>query len=384
MVVSVVSLLLALMGPPVIARGAPSGPQDPRSTRALATAPSATWSGATRIGRGSFGAVAIVFDSADHAHIVADGRSAGRFGIWYLTDRSGTWTQKRVMADAAGKYWQDPSITVDADDRITIAAWRASGGDPAASQGIFTVTDRGRARGSFPAVPTQVVAAPAAMPVLKTAGTRLAMAYVSDLPDVCWPLRAACLPALRFRTGVPGHWTTTTIAQHAVGPSLRLDAQGRARIAYATDKDVRYASAGTTTGSFSVTKLPGTSSADDLVALALDSGDQPSVAWVHAATPDTIRYARSDGGWGVPITVATAPVFTAVVGIALDGSDVPHILAAGRSVREETRVGGAFVETILATGVDAAGGAIRVSASGREIVLWTADSGGLFMAQRTI
>jgi hypothetical protein len=376
MVASVLSLVLTLLGTAAIAGEMAPERLDPlRAT----TAPTAAWSGAIRLAKGSFGAVAIVFDSADHAHIAASGRSAGKNGIWYLTDRTGTWTRTRILAAAPGTSWQDPSITVDSNDRIIIAAWLfdGTGGDPGVSRGIFMVSDRERARGTFPTVPSRVAAAPAAMPVLKTAGTRIAMAYLSDLPEIC------CLPSLLFRTGSPGRWATTTVAPDAAGPSLRLDSQGRARIAYATRRDVRYASAGTTTGSFSVTRLPGTSSADYPLALALDSGDQPSVAWVHGAAPDTVRYATYDGSWASPTTVAPAPVFTEVIGLSLDGSDVPHILAVGASVREETRVGGTFIETILATGVDALGGALRISASGREVVLWTPYAGGLFMAERT-
>ena len=340
-------------------------------------APTAAWSGAIRLAKGSFGTVAVVFDSADHAHVVAVGRSAGKTGIWYLTDRSGTWTQKRILADPAGKAWRD---RVDHRRRERPDHHRRLarlGRRPGGLRGHLH-GERSRARSRHvPNGPHAYCgrACRDARPEDRRHPARDGV--LSDLPEIC------CLPSLLFRTGSPGHWTTTTVAPDAAGPSLRLDARGRARIAYATNKDLRYASAGTTTGSFSVTSLPGTSSADYAVALALDSGDQPSLAWAHDAATDTIRYAAYDGSWPSPTTVAKAPVFTEVVGIGIDGSDVPHILAVGGSVREETLAGGTFVETVLATGVDALGGALRISASGREIVLWTADSGGLFMAERS-
>jgi hypothetical protein len=373
-VAGVVSLVLTLLGSSIIARETPSGQLDPRVET---TAPTAAWSGAVRLAKGSFWDVAVVFDSANHTHVAVAGRSDGKRGIWYFTDRSGTWTHKRILADPSGKAYTEPSITVDSHDRIIIATSRIYG-EGLESDGIFIVSDRGRARGTFPTVPTRVAAAPAAAPSLKAIGTRLALAYLSDRVGI------GPYPALRFKTGSLGHWTTTTVAPHAGGPSLRIDSQGRARIAYESTGGVRYARAGTITGSFSVTRLPGTSVDDYPVALALDSGDQPTIAWVHSATPDTIRYAHEDGSWPSPTTVARAPALTEVVGISLDSSDVPHILAAGGSVREETRVGTTFVEKILATGVDAFGGALRISASGREIVLWAPYSAGLFMAQRSI
>jgi hypothetical protein len=369
-------LALGVVGPPVIAHDVPSG----QSVRRMSPAPAAGWEANVRLAKGRFWDVSVVFDSANHAHVAASGRTDGKTGLWYFTDRTGTWTHQRILADRSGKGWRDPSIAVDSNGRIIIAAWLDACpdcGPHGPSEGIFIVSDRGQAPGEFQTVPTKVVAGPAAMPSLKTFGTRLALAYLSELVSL------GPLPKLLFTTQVNGDWKTTTVAAHSAEPSLRTDSQGRARIAYAGRGGVFYASAGTTTGGFTVTELPGTSSADWPVALALDSGGKPTIVWQHGGSPDTIRYAHEGASWPAPTTVAKAPIYTETVGISLESSDVPHILAAGGSVREETRVGSTFVETILARNINHFGAAIRISPTGREVVLWATDI-GLFLAERSL
>jgi hypothetical protein len=378
-VAGVLSLGLLLASAPLVARGAPAAD----AARGTAAIPSSTaWSEPVRLASGAFFAVAVVFDSGGHAHIAGDGTIAGRSGIWYFTDRTGSWTRQRIMANVGGKAWREPSITFDAHDRIIVAAWRDPNpgldvGGP--SDGIFTVTDRGLPRGTFSA-PELLVPGPAAMPTIKAFGTRLAVAYTA------WLRTAEPQPPIRFTTWSAGQRITSTVAKRAGSgpPALHLDFAGRPRIAYATPAGVHYASAATTTGDFAITKLPGTGPDDDLPALTIDPDGRPTIAWLHdGGDRDSLRYARQGASWPSPSRVGPAPRFTTALAIDLDSSGALHVLAVGDTVREMTGSGTDFTGETLARVNLPWDGAMRISSSDEEMAVWV-TSKGLFMARRSL
>jgi hypothetical protein len=45
-------------------------------------------------------------------------------GIWYLTDRPGYWTRKLVFPNPWDDYYMQPSLALDEQDHVTIAAAR--------------------------------------------------------------------------------------------------------------------------------------------------------------------------------------------------------------------------------------------------------------------
>jgi hypothetical protein len=378
-VAGVLSLVLLLASAPLVARSAP--PTDAaRFGHALPS--SAGWSEPVRLASGAFFAVAVVFDSGGHAHIAGDGTIAGRSGIWYVTDRTGSWTRQRIMANAGGKAWREPSITFDARDRIIVAAWRDPNpgldvGGP--SDGIFMVSDRGRPRGDFSA-PELLIPGPAADPTIRAFGTRLAVAYTA------WLRTAEPQPPIKFTTWSAGQPVTSTVAKRAGSgpPALHLDSSGRPRIAYANPAGVHYASAATIAGDFAISKLPGTGPDDDLPALTIDPTGRPTVAWLHdSGDRASLRVARKGGSWPSPSRVGPAPRFTTALAIDLDGSGALHLLAVGDSVRELTGVGTDFTGETLARVRLPWGGAMRISSDDEEMAVWV-TSKGLFMTRRSL
>ena len=327
-------------------------------------------------------AVSVVFDSASHAHIAAQGTIAGRSGVWYFTDRTGNWTRQRIMADARGTAWRRPSITFDARDRIIVAAWRDPrlGFDPGGpSKGIYVVSDQGRSRGTFSA-PELLVPGPAADPTIKAFGTRLAVAYPA------WLRTAEPQPPLRFTTWSAGQRVTSTVARRGGSgpPALHLDSSGRPRIAYATPAGVHYASAATTTGDFAISRLPGTGPDDDIPALTIDPAGRPTIAWLHdGGERKSLRYARKGADWPSPSRVGPAPVFTTALAIDLDSSGALHVLAVGESVREMTGNGTEFTSETLARVKLPLDGAMRVSSSDEEMAVWVTGK-GLYMTRRSL
>ncbi len=372
-------MLLLLPAAPLSAKGAP--PTD--AVRVTAALPSsAGWSEPVRLASGSFMAVAVVFDSASYAHIAAQGTIAGRSGIWYSTDRTGSWTRQRIMADARGTAWRRPSITFDARDRIIVAAWRDPrlGFDPGGpSKGIYVVSDQGRSRGTFSA-PELLVPGPAADPTIKAFGTRLAVAYPA------WLRTAEPQPPLKFTTWSAGQRVTSTVARRGGSgpPALHLDSSGRPRIAYSTPAGIHYASGATTTGDFAISRLPGTGPDDDIPALTIDPAGRPTIAWLHeGGARESLRYARKGADWSSPSRVGPAPVFTTALAIDLDSSGALHVLAVGESVREMTGVGTEFTGETLARVKLPWDGAMRVSSSDEEMAVWVTPN-GLYMARRSL
>jgi hypothetical protein len=372
------SLILMLSPAPLVAQGAPTD-----AIRVAAAIPSASgWSAPARLAGGSFMAVSLVFDSASHAHVAAEGTIAGRSGIWYFTDRTGSWTRQRIMADARGTAWKGPSITFDAHDRIIVAAWRDSrlGLDPGGpSKGIYVVSDQGLPRGTF-SVPQLLVPGPAAEPTIKAFGTRLAVAYLA------WLRTAEPQPAIKFTTRSAGQRVTSTVAKRAGSgpPALHLDTSGRPRIAYVTPAGVHYASAATATGDFAVSKLPGTGPDDDLPALTIDPAGRPTIAWLHdSGERESLRYARKGASWPSPSRIGPAPVFTTALAIDLDSSGALHVVAVGDSVREVTGVGTTFTGETLARVTLPWDGAMRLSSGDEEMAVWVTGK-GLYMTRRSL
>src|SRR5262249_37263181 len=101
---------------------------------------------------GFFTELAETVDATGKVHIAAGNDR----DVWYLTNRTGSWTSVKALVHTAGPdgfFWGQASIAVDGNNRVHIAATRfphAQGGE-----GIFYVTDAGRAQGTFGS-PTQI------------------------------------------------------------------------------------------------------------------------------------------------------------------------------------------------------------------------------------
>ena len=156
----------------------------------------------TLVKAGSFSELAEVVDSTGAIHIAA----ANDQDVWYLTDRTGSWTAKKVFAHTAspgGHLWGQPTIALDDQDRVHIAATRFPYG--AGDIGIFYATDKGHPRGTF-GTPTRIAADGNGEPQLKVYKGHL---FLVDVRNWC------CVGdgTVVRRTHWTGSWTTATIGR---------------------------------------------------------------------------------------------------------------------------------------------------------------------------
>ena len=329
-----------------------------------------TWSQPQRVLSGQFTGVSEVVDSTNHVHIAVTGRG----GVWYVTDRSGTWTQRRILANLTNTEYVAPSIALDEKDHVFIAVMRVPTTD-VGDQGIYYVTDKGRARGSFPTSPTMIAPPDDGEPSLKVSHGHLFLAYVNG-----W----CCVGdgEVQVRTNATGRWTVAHIAR-GQNPSLRVGSDGRPRVAFDSgwDPGIHYAVAASASGRFSVTTVPGTDATDGTYlgpALALDLNNRPHIAWFGAGG---IRYDwRSATGWHGPARVATYQGVS-YMAFDLDTLGRPNIVLGGRTMRHELLVGGAWHETTVATQVDVAYVAIRRAFNGHTVIAWADNGGGIWLSR---
>lgn len=318
----------------------------------------------SRIAVGSFDEISMAVDGTGKVHLAAT-RPNGN--LLYLTDRTGTWTSKLVakgnVLSEQGHKWTEPSLALDENDRVTIAIvktdWGGTGCD--CTRGIFTYSDKGRARGTFPALGTRRVAGGSHAPSLKTANGHLYLAY----------RRGATVPeepaAIRFKTNATGHWTDTKVKSFGYDystPALRIGDDGKARIAFATPSGIFVGTASTLSGGWSVEKVPGTNGHDDEVALSLTTTGKPVIAWTHTfQAPNGVRYAsKASGSW------VTQPVTSHVgkVALSLDATNQPFLAVGDNNGADAglwTYAGATFIEDELYA-ERSYGPQVRVASSG--------------------
>ncbi|MFN8619286.1 MAG: hypothetical protein U0869_00895 [Chloroflexota bacterium] len=317
-----------------------------------------------RIASGDLDQISMAVDSAGKVHIAAL-RPTGN--LVYLTDRTGSWTERVVahnhIPGGVGFIWQEPSLALDENDRVTIAAvktdWGGTGCDCTA--GIFSFSDKGRARGTFPSTGTKRVGSGTHAPSLKTANGHLYLAYRSGATNPEQPAK------IRFKTNATGTWTDTVVKSFAydpAAPALRIGDDGKARIAFDTATGIWFATAGSLSGAWSVEKVPSTSGRDAGVALSLASTGKPAIAWVRSGSAtDGIRYATK------PAATWTTQLVTGHVGqvaLSLDASNRPFLAVAddaGADAGLWTYAGDTFIEDEL-YGPKAWSPQVRIAGSG--------------------
>jgi hypothetical protein len=265
----------------------------------------------------------MVVDDQGHEHIAARGET----GIWYLTDLNGmgTWTRVRLTRDFTNQYGDRvtasaPRIALDRDrDRLVVVYTRTIGMDTPSTTDVRFIT--------FPVAPHGLDASSRSRPIPGISSA----ASVVMRDGVLAVVGEAGLydsTTVRFVTNATGRWTTAELGPERVGgptdPSLALDRDGHAVIAYVTDPPpagdpmIRLAHATTTTGGFHSTRV----AAGAAPSLVLDSHDRPLLAFTRAAS--TVFARRHHDGWH------HAPVLPAAVAVELrvDRHGRPHIIAA--------------------------------------------------------
>ena len=292
---------------------APTSAADPEAaatTSVLAT-PTQALSGAYPYG------MALALDAAGHRHVVATNRVGD---VWYSTDRSGTWARQRVMrGDAPYGAWMAPTIAIDTDQSVHIAASMCTISDtPGSCSGISYVTDKGRATGDF-GLPQRVAGDGMTDPSLKVAGGVLYLAYARC---ICVPEQGSA--PVFFKTDRGGIWHKEQVAAYGLGPALRLSSDGRARIAYTGPSGVRYSKARTRLGDFTTPVLvPGSASVVSAPSLALDGHDRAHIAWVGRGQGGVVRYTRRTvSGWGAVASLGAGRETE----LSLDARGRPHLV----------------------------------------------------------
>jgi hypothetical protein len=321
--------------------------------------------------------VFLAVDSGGHSHVAVERGD----GIWYVTDRTGAWKGRRVFSNPTDDAYRQPSLALDEHDRVTIAAalFTCIECAPGGVGGVFLVSDKGRARGSF-SEPVQVAPRGTDRPSLKTVRNRIYLAY-----EVC-----ACTPGpfrtpIWFATKVNGTWSRTkAYGGDGAAPSLRVDGAGYPRIAFWTESGLRYATARTRTGDFHTARIPGTSSSDGAPSLVLDSNGRGHVVFGHSGSLSgphgSVRYVRqTSSGWTSPRLVTSDNA--KAVAISIDAANRPHVLRGGQGVQEYTLRSGSWDRQVVAASGVVDSVAIR-SSSGHAVVAFTTRAYGAYVAER--
>jgi hypothetical protein len=270
---------------------------------------------------GTFRAIDAARDGEGHLHIAAETATGS---IVYLTDRTGTLT-KRVVAKVVpdDKRFVDPTIALDGADRVHIAFTSASDGGldcGLCPYGVMLVSDKGRARGTFPA-PVMIGKPGSFAPDLAIRGGKRYLAFMTGMVGL-----EADPGTLWLKTDASGSWTTRKAATGIGGlglpdPSIAVTSTGKARIAF-EDEAIKVASASTRTGSFSVDTVTGTTAGDRRPVMLVNASDGPVVLFVSdpsgSANDGVFLRAKGGGSWGgVKVTGRTG-----AMDAVLDGTTI--------------------------------------------------------------
>jgi hypothetical protein len=221
-------------------------------------------------------------DGAGHAYIVFANQSASP-GIRFATDRSGTWQTTRLTTGAIDL---DPAIAVHPSGEVHVVF--------TSDNDVVYLTNR---RGYW----TRLTAVPsAAHPAIALDSTRrVHMAYEQGT-------------AIGYRTDATGAWVSSTVAAHGTAPAIAV-AGTSPRIAYAVSNDnasggLFYATrAGTV---WTSTPVRAGYLAESHPAIVLDSAGTAYLAYEGTGSQgNTVEYAtNSTGSWvRAPIAVGNYP-----------------------------------------------------------------------------
>jgi hypothetical protein len=260
---------------------------------AVPTVAGSDWSAPIVIYDGDYSQSSLAVDAHGHAHVVARGDT----GVWYLTNKGGSWTRERLTTDYVRDGYRfraiAPLITIDRSVGKLVVVYQLVSDvdcDPGCFQFEYitrTGTDWSSARGIGGILPR---------------GPLSIAARGGDIAIAAWDDRVT------FRTGVPletmrilylhkaDGWSVHRVAgggnASSFGPpSLALDSAGRPRIAFQRNDHITFAKGATTSGTFSLETVAAESGRPSL---ALDPHDRPMIVWPAG---DGVHYARRAAGW---------------------------------------------------------------------------------------
>ncbi len=339
------------------------------------------WKGPNIVFDGRHRQVSMAVDSAGKVHAAASGKD----GLWYLTNRTGSWVKTRLTTKPLDGYDGWPSLSLDDDSRVHIVFERQTclGCVPGGDAALRYLTDSGRPRGTFPSSATFL--AYGNRPSLQVVNNKMFLAYATCL---CYPEQYE--NPLYFMTNVTGSWQTTEVWSWGDTPSLKVANDGGVTIAFADEGELYWATTltdgGRPTYDFLYVDWLGTSKARQ-PSLALDSRDNPHIAWTTDGTSAEgggTYYAKWSGTRWVGGRFTTTKWD---VDLTLDANNKPHmvVLPPTAGVYYFRRVNGVLkAQTLTSTAVvDSA--AVALGSTGKPVVLYTAAGGvqkGVYYAKR--
>jgi hypothetical protein len=314
----------------------PSPPLTPAPTPAATPLPEG-WIGPDRIFSRGYGNLSLVLGDDGVAHAAA----ALGGGIFYLTNASGSWTRERLTTGLRTRQQivedGQPSIAIDSDGSVSIAFVRQSGHRQDAfgpyPEAIYLVSNRA---GSWSQPAALVSEGDEHSPSLQVRQGQIHLAYQVGYAVDVLSLRSRF--PIRYTTNAGGAWTDERVAAHGTAPILRLAPDGTARVLFGDEygilratTELRYATATTPTGSFTVEPVSGSSDEDAFYRLELDDAGRPNVLWVAGESDDgpVIHVQRRDGSWShseITLAGADLPARPGLIAMATDGQGAIHLL----------------------------------------------------------
>lgn len=282
----------------------PATTADPATTPAAD--PTAAWSTPIRVTARQLDEAAFTVDRAGHQHLVGRGDD----GLWYLTDRTGAWTEQRLTRDGPEVEFErtrahHPAIALDPVNGSIVVAWVRS--EPTGTGGCSgDVRYRTLTGGRWSAtrdVPTPSCAGP------------IDLAAKNGRLTVAISLQQIEYERIAIVAGRPGHWTTTYLGDDPAGglpidfantPALDLDAAGRPSVAYLKGQWTGDTTQATVRWAHHVDGQPGLTSdrvrryVDDnlellAIDLVLDGRGRPRITWI--GTDGTWVATLGAAGW---------------------------------------------------------------------------------------
>jgi hypothetical protein len=306
----------------------PPGPTLPTPGPGLSSAPPAGWTEPVLISTRQLSYASLAIDDAGHVHLaVAAGEGATDRGVWYLTNKTGEWTETEVAqppAEYEDGYDVEPSIAIDNGSVwIAFTRWPCRPlGCP--SEGIFYVTNRNGAWTD----PKLLAGPDFAGPNLAVHDGHIHLAYVqlcNFAPDDCnWPVH--------YGTDAGGSWRSmTALEDSSSGRALiDIDSTGSPRIMAAGWQGPASVEVARLTGdAFNVERVwqedavAHPTEAIPLLFATTTKGTDVAVWSCSCAKDGVFESVRSGGQWGDPAIVLPDVMGTAAV---VDAGGILHVV----------------------------------------------------------
>ncbi len=285
--------------------------------------PVTEWTEASAISSNHYTAVDLVVDDAGAVHAAAalDG------AIWYVTNRSGSWTRHQLSSPPSGRNDQEPTIAGGGPNLfVAFTRYGPNTGFGSPPENIYLTNRTGGGAWSDPAAYGPAVAN---APSIKARNGAIYLAYVDGFPlDYVDPSDKY---PVRFATNLSGSWGDSVVSHNGTEPVLGLSQAGRYQIVFGDylgllpGNGLTYLYAGSA-GDMSEL-VPGTQDDYAPFDMAVDGSDRIDLVYTaDSEGPGLFFTRRSDAGWSGPDTLSDVGDFTSLA-VAVDTANKVHVVA---------------------------------------------------------